>query len=481
MRPSATVAVRLPLTSGNGSGFSVGVNGGTARRWTERLFEPVDIAPLVWLRVVFGLLMFVEIGRFFANDWIRAFYVEPAMLFKYHGFEWVRPFPEPWLHLHFVALAVLALCIAIGFLHRLAAALFFIGFGYVFLLDESRYLNHFYLICLMSFLLSVVPAHRAFSLDALRRPGWRCGTCPAWALWLLRAQVCVVFLFAGVAKLNGDWLRAEPMRMWLARRVEMPLIGPLLGMEWMAWFFSYGGLLFDLLIVPMLLWRRARWWAFGAVAAFNLINGWVFSIGIFPWLMLGSTLILFGHGWPHPVRSLWTARQGCRAGAGSRTGACLFLAVYLGLQVLVPLRHWLYPGPVQWTEEGHRFSWRMKLRDKQSELKLELTEPVSGESAFVDPLDYLTVEQYGIVAGQPDMILQLCHHIAEDFRSKGVPGIQVRAHAFVSLNGRPPRLLVDPAVDLAAEPRRFAHSRWILDLDAPISPRREPACGTGRD
>lgn len=33
-------------------------------------------------------------------------------------------------------------------------------------------------------------------------------------------------------------------------------------------------------------------------------------------------------------------------------------------QILYPLRHHLYPGDVTWNELGHRYSWRMKLRDK---------------------------------------------------------------------------------------------------------------------
>jgi len=344
----------------------------------QRAFAPVDIAPLVWFRVVFGCLMCIEVWRFFSNDLIVPFYVEPPFLFKYYGFGWVHPLPEAALNFLFLMLAVLSQLMVLGLFYRLAATLFFIGFTYIFLLEEARYLNHFYLICLFSFLLIFVPAQRAFSFDALRRPSLLSGTCPAWALWLLRSQICIVFIFAGIAKLNGDWLHAEPLRMWLAKRVAMPVIGPYVAHEWAAWAFSYGGLLFDLLIVPFLLWPRTRWWAFAAVALFNLLNGWIFQIGIFPWLALGTTFILFAPKLPHPIRSVWTSTVPAREITPRRKQVILSLVgTYLALQIFVPLRHWLYPGAVQWTEEGHRFSWRMKLRDKQSELQLRAFDPAS--------------------------------------------------------------------------------------------------------
>lgn len=433
----------------------------------------MDIAPLVWFRVVFSALMCLEIWRFFSHDAIVVFYVEPPFLFKYYGFEWVRPLPEAELKFLFLLLAVLSQLILLGLFYRIAATLFFIGFTYVFLLEEARYLNHFYLICLFSFLLIFVPAHRAFSFDALRRPALRSGTCPAWAPWLLRGQICIVFVFAGIAKINGDWLHGEPLRIWLAKRAAMPVIGPYLAQEWAAWAFSYGGLLFDLLIVPFLLWPRSRWWAFSAVALFNLLNGWIFQIGIFPWLMLGATFILFAPKLPHPIRSLWTPTVPDREIMPRRKTVILSLSgAYLALQVLIPLRHWLYPGAVQWTEEGHRFSWRMKLRDKQSELELQARDPESGNTWPIDLTDYITLEQYVAAAGQPDMILQLCHHVAEDFSRNGHPKIQIRARATVSLNGRKDQLLIDPDVDLASEPRTLRPARWILPLTVPFESRR---------
>lgn len=158
-------------TSVEGPGFPT--------RAARLLFSRVDIASLVYFRVAFGLIMVWEVWRYFSHDWIRALYIDPPFTFKYYGFEWVEAWPGVGMYLHFAALGVLAAFIALGFLYRLSAALFFVGFTYVFLLDQSNFLNHFYLISLVSLLLVFVPAHRAFSLDAWMRPHLRSRTAPA--------------------------------------------------------------------------------------------------------------------------------------------------------------------------------------------------------------------------------------------------------------------------------------------------------------
>jgi hypothetical protein len=70
------------------------------------------------------------------------------------------------MEVHFIVMGLLAAAIAAGMLYRVATVLFFLAFTYVFLLDQVCYLNHFYLVCLYSFLMIFVPAHRAFSVDA---------------------------------------------------------------------------------------------------------------------------------------------------------------------------------------------------------------------------------------------------------------------------------------------------------------------------
>ena len=451
-----------------------------------RLFAPVDIASLVYFRIAFGALMLIEVWRYFHYGWIARYYIDPIFYFKYYGFGWVHPWPGDWMYVHFLALGVLAVCVMLGLWYRTAMALLFLGFTYVFLLDQTNYLNHFYLISLFTLIMTFAPAHRAFSVDAARHPEIRADTAPAWALWLLRAQMGIAYFYAGVAKLNGDWLRGEPMRIWLANRTHFPIIGRLFTQEWMVYFFSYGGLLLDLCIVPLLLWRRTRPFAFAAALVFHLTNAELFQIGIFPWFALAATLLFFEPDWPRfrwlrakLLRTRWASTPQVSGGALDTAGAVRSLraserfvlaamAIYLGIQLLLPLRHFIYPGNVSWTEEGHRFSWHMMLRTKNAKAGFFATDPATGQTWEIDPAEHLTRRQAREMKTRPDMILQFAHYVARLKRAEGYPHIQVRARIMASLNGRRPQLLVDPNVDLASVRRSVLPASWIISLTEPL-------------
>nr|MBA4115342.1 HTTM domain-containing protein [Rubrobacter sp.] len=256
-----------------------------------RLFAPVDIASLVFFRIAFGLVVLWEVWIQFDNGFIERDYINPTYHFTYYGFDWVQPWSGNGMYMHFLALGVLAVCNALGLWYRVGTVLVFLGFTYVFLLDQALYLNHFYLMALISFLMIFIPAHRAFSVDAWLKPEIRSGTTPAWAPFLLAAQMGIVYFYGGLAKLNGDWLRGEPMRTWLAAETSFPVVGRLFTQEWMVYLFSHGGLLFDLLIVPFLLWRRTRLVAFALVLGFHLANAQMFTIGVFPYLAIAATAL----------------------------------------------------------------------------------------------------------------------------------------------------------------------------------------------
>lgn len=441
---------------------------------TSRLFAPVDIAALVYFRIAFGAIMLWEVLRYFAHGWIARYWIDPPVHFTYYGFDWVRPWPGVGMHLHWAALGMLAAAVTLGYRYRISAVLFFIGFTYAFLLEQARYLNHFYLICLVSFLLIFIPAHRALSLDVRRTATLRSATAPAWCLWVLRAQIAIAYFFGGVAKLNSDWLRGEPLRAWLADRTDVPLAGQWFTEEWMVQIANWGSLLFDLLVVPLLLWRPTRAAAFVLAVLFNLMNARLFSIGIFPWFMIAATALFFPPSWPRRLLARWwpgagggTAPPESHAVPAPRAQRITIslLGVYLAVQLLVPLRHHLYPGNVNWTEEGHRLSWHMKLRNKEAQLEFAVTNPATGEVWIVDPYDTLPAWQAGKMATHPDMILQFSHYLADEFRRHGHSGVEVRAHAVASLNGRRPQRLIDPSVDLAREPRSLRPASWIVPLD----------------
>ncbi len=457
--------------------------------WRRRLFQPIDIASLVYFRIAFGAIMIWEVWRYFTKGWISRYWIDPVMNFTYYGFHWVQPLPGIGMYLLWAAMGLWALGMMVGWYYRLCATLFFLGFTYSFLLEQARYLNHFYLVCLISFLLIFMPAHRAFSVDAWRRPEIAASVVPAWTLWLLRAQLGLVYFYAGVAKLNEDWFRAEPLRSWLARRTDFPLIGQFFAEEWMVYLLSYSGLLLDLFITPFLLWRRTRWAAIALATSFHLINVRLFSIGIFPWFMIAATLLFLAPGWPRQLGHWVTSRGKSTEPLPSRppgrispvapihlrrSAILAFLGLYLAWQILFPIRHFLYPGNVNWTYEGHQYSWHMKLLSKQTQVEYIVIDRATNQTWFVNPQAYLQRWQARKIGSRPDLILQFAHFLASEAAEAGYPDVEVRADVTLALNGRPHARFVDPEVDLVHERRTLAPKDWVLPMGTEIATEPYP-------
>jgi hypothetical protein len=438
-----------------------------------RLFEPVSVAPLVWFRVLFGGLMAYEALRYVSRGRVDAYFIAPSTHFTYYGFSWIQPWPEPWMSIHFVVMGALALAVAAGAFYRVTAPLFALAFTYSFLLDQARYQNHNYLVCLLAFLLAVAPGERAWSVDAWRRSSLRSPTIPAWSLWMLRAQFAVVYFMGGLAKITPDWLKGEPMRMWLLARMDFPVIGRFFDTAWAPYLFSYGGLVLDL-SVPVLLWHRpTRVLGMVIAVVFHLMNSRLFEIGIFPPLALGATLVLFSEDeWlPRPWPALWTSSGSSRPVTSSprhRRWVTMAIVAWCAYQVVMPLRRFAYPGNPEWTEEGHRFAWRMKLRDKEGRLRLIVRDAVSGQQRIAQLERYYTPAQLEESNDRPDMILQMAHVVAADWHARTGWQVQVFAESTASLNGRPWQTLIDPSVDLAAEPRTLRPASWIVPLTTPL-------------
>ncbi|WP_342374988.1 HTTM domain-containing protein [Myxococcus stipitatus] len=449
------------------------------RLWSL-LLAPRDIAALVAFRMALGLLITVSSIRFLAYGWVDVLFTRPRFHFTYWGFDWVPALPAPWMHAVFAALGVLGVCLTAGLFYRVTTVLLFVAFSYVQLVDVSNYLNHYYLVSLLLGLLIFVPAHRAFSLDAWRKPALRSETLPAWCTLLLRFQVTVVYVFAGLAKLTTDWLlHAQPLNIWLAARTSMPFVGPLLEERWVAYAAAWSGFLFDTTIAAFLLSRRLRPFAYVVVVGFHAATSVLFPIGMFPFIMVTAALVFFDSSWPRRIAA--RLRGGARAEhvepppapamhvPGWKAQAALGVALaYALLQVAMPLRTHLYGGNVLWHEQGMRFSWRVMAREKNGSVTFIVIQSATGREWHVSPGEYLTRLQEREMSVQPDLILQLARHIARDFDARGLGPVQVRADARVSLNGRAAQLLVDPDVDLAREVDGLGAKRWILP--APDSP-----------
>jgi hypothetical protein len=440
--------------------------------------RPIDIASLAAFRIIFGAVMFAGIVRFLASGQLPKVYGEPHFFFTYPGFSWVEPWPVAGMYIHYSVLAVLSLAIAAGAWHRIACALFAIGFAYTQLIDVTNYLNHHYLVVLVAAQLALLPAHRAWSIDAWRTPALACSRVPAWIVWLLRFQIGVVYVFAGLAKAKADWLlHGQPLNTWLAARTETPLFGRFFGEPSVALAMSWAGFLFDTTIVLWLSWARTRVPAYVVLIVFHGLTGYLFMIGMFPLIMTSAALIFFSPAWPREVlRRLGFARTAEPRGGPlpplsqrARRIAAIAIATHIVVQLALPLRHFVYPGAVLWNEDGMRFAWHVMIREKHGAVTF-VAELDGGRRLEIPASAYLTWRQEREMAGQPDLILQLAREIGRDLVAKGHHDVRVFAETRVSLNGRPPAPLIDPSVDLLRV-HDLGGRDWVTtipDVDPPV-------------
>lgn len=441
------------------------------------LWRDANIASLVWFRILFGLLMVFSVLRFAYFGWIKELYIDPQFYFAYYGFEWVEPLSGNGMYWLFGIMGLSALFVALGLFYRCAAALFFLSFTYVELIDKTNYLNHYYFISLIAFILIWLPAHRSHSLDVRFKIAKPLSKVPNWTINLLKFQIGVVYFFAGVAKLNYHWLfEAQPLSNWLKHQSDLPVIGSLMGENWVAYLFAWAGCLFDLSVVFLLSMRKTRIYAYLAVVFFHTITGIMFPIGVFPWVMIVLTTVFFEPNLHSKLLIPFTRKS--HSPSSSVYQPKLFVSslilFYVTVQLLLPFRYLLYPGKLFWTEQGYRFSWRVMLIEKVGYCTFYLY-PENGDSfKVIESSSLLTEQQIKQMSTQPDMILQFAHYLRDIYKDEvvstgeeqinlGTPRVYVDAKVVLFNTGS--RTFIDPTVDLAAEPFNLAPRKWIMPYE----------------
>ncbi|MDX5324696.1 MAG: HTTM domain-containing protein [Bacteroidota bacterium] len=431
------------------------------------LFRQVGIAPLVVFRILFGVMMFSATLRFILKGWVYEQFVAPEHHLKYPFFEWV-PDPTEWvIYLLFALLLISTLFIAIGFLYRIMAITYFLIFSYVELIDATYYLNHYYFISLVAGIMIFLPAGRAFSVDV--RMGWvnPKSSVPSYSILSIKGLLALVYFYAGLAKLNPDWiLEALPLRLWLPSQSHLPLVGKSLDHLWVAYAFSWLGALYDLSIPFLLSSKRTRKWAYLSVIIFHSLTAMLFQIGMFPWVMIVSTLIFFPEGFHRSILSrLGWKGEGDPFNVHRPSLIQISLILFFAFQILWPWRFLAYPGKLFWTEQGYRLGWRVMLMEKAGYITYRVVDPGTEAEMEVDPSEHLTPVQVKMLATQPDLILQYAHFIEQQMILNGVDSPQVYADVHVTLQGHGSRRFVDPNVDLSKEKEGFHHKTWVLPYE----------------
>lgn len=455
------------------------------------LHQEVSAAPLAVFRIGFGIMMLLSIIRFWYHGWIEKLYIDPKWHFSYYGFEWVQPLGE-WTYALFSICGLSAFMVAVGFRYRVSIILFFLSFTYIELMDKTTYLNHYYFISILSFLMIFLPAHARFSVDnyaftstsSVRRGKARSQPpkVKKWCIDSIKVLLSIVYFYAGLAKINSDWLlKAQPLKIWLQSKYDLPLIGAnLMQQEWFYYAMSWSGMIYDLSI-PFLLWyRKTRMYAYVLVVIFHVFTRILFPIGMFPYIMIVSAIIFFEPRvhelilnylkkitrWLNP--QLITAFSLKNGIVYSGKKALLLVGMFLSLQVLFPFRHYLYPGELFWHEQGFRFSWRVMLMEKMGTTTFTVVDSKTGKKFTVDNSDFLTPQQEKQMSFQPDFILEYAHKLKDHFSAQGHQNIAIYADSYVALNGRRSTRFIDPDIDLTQQQDSFNNKTWILPFNDEI-------------
>ena len=330
------------------------------------LTRRMDNSPLIVFRIILGLLISLECFGAIVTGWVRTNLVEPSFTFNFIGFDWLQPLVGPQMYAYFVLMGILGICIMLGYRYRLSMVAFTLMWTGAYLLQKTSYNNHYYLLILISGIMCFLPAQKGFSMDVKRDPGLAAKSMPAYVKWIFVAQLFIVYTYAAIAKMYGDWLDFSFIAYLLRSTENYPIIGTALQSTAVHKIIATYGILFDLLVIPALLWKRTRVIALVFSIVFHLFNSIVFQIGIFPYLSLGFIVFFFK---PEKIRRLFLPKRRPFDGTQETVTSLpsWFFAVwgcYFLLQLILPLRHHIIKDDVLWTEEGHRLSWRMMLRSR---------------------------------------------------------------------------------------------------------------------
>ena len=436
----------------------------------DLLFRPAHPATLGLFRLFYGLITIVHL----LDQWryIGVNFVQPEFHFSYPGLTWIQPLPGVGMYVIHVIMLIAAVGIFLGVGFRRSLALFLTLYLYTFLIDAAYYKNHYYLTFLTGMLLWFTPANYCFVF----RPPKNTAPCYSWHVYIVRFQFCVVYFYAGLAKLNWDWWYGEPVRYLLQQGMAAErggILTALYNFDVFVFLMIYGGALFDLLVPFFLINRKTRKYAMLVTILFHSSNHFIFpNILIFPFLMMSSLVMFFNSDWPTRNRFLkyyCKIKQPTASAEEKPTDKILpwVLGCYAILQIALPLRHHLYPGDILWTSQGEHFAWRMILKREKADLKMYIVNPRTGERKKPEE-GLLNYRQFVVMKTRPRYILQFARFVAE---RSGIPDVQVFAENWHSINGREYQLKIMPDVDLTKINFNQSYLEWIAPFDQRLPTR----------
>ncbi len=429
------------------------------------LFKKIDNGSLTVFRIFFGILISLECYGAILTGWVKDTLIDPKFTFSFIGFEWLQPLPGNGMYVYFFIMGSLGVAIALGYKYRISSICFSVLWTGVYLMQKTSYNNHYYLLVLISFIMIFLPANRGHALDSKLNPELQSDSMYSYVKWIIVLQLFIVYTYASVAKLYGDWLNFEVLKLFMKGKADYYIIGDLLQQSWLHKTMGFVGILFDLLVIPAMLWKPTRKFTFIIAVTFHLFNAIVFQIGIFPFLALAFMVFFFE---PKTIKKVFLKKKKIYNAntfniPSYKNIVLVGCSIYFLIQLLLPIRHHFIKDDVLWTEEGHRLSWRMMLRSRHGRIKLKTVNKETGIANNVDVSDYLSKKQALRIGAYPDFIWQFAQYLKKEAQEKGENIAVYATLSKVSINAKPYVDFIDKSIDLANEKwNPYQHHEWIL-------------------
>lgn len=419
------------------------------------LFKPASIYPLVALRLAFGLAMSMWALYMISSGKVAEVFSLQVVHFPYRGLEWIKPLPFWGMLMVFVILAVSAIGMGAGWHFRKSGLIFTLAFAYVSLIDKASYLSYYYYVLIIALMLLLSPANRLFSIDLIRKPAIRVDFAPVWLLWAFKVQVVMVFFFAGMAKLNSDWLyTGVPVTLWLQDTLQNIGIpnGFLSANTWIGISLSWFLVVFDFVIPHFLLDSRTSTKAFSLVVIVQLIGIFFLPTGFFPVLVILSCMVFLPSRIIHHFISrvsyflydVFQFKGDVFASGGTfmlqyrmRRLFPVLASFFLAFQFVLPIYFYLSWGSLRWADTAFHFSWDIHINHQKNSVAFYKVNKTKGESIPIAVDHMLSSVQKSTMASDPSMLKQFIVTLKEINPALSAPEVEIQAQSCISLNGRP--------------------------------------------
>lgn len=437
----------------------------------QRLSEPVAVAPVVLFRILLGLCFVSYAFWDFTDLTVFEYFAQPTFFFHYPLFDRLSlpVFSVQGFSALILVMGIAAYGVMAGLFFRFFAAVLAGCLLYIYLLEKTYGTDGNFLYLLLSFLLLLTPANADLSADALINKRARKQFMPYAGLFVLKTQVVLVYLYSGVSKLfHADWLSGIVMqRRFHALITEQGEFWKVFDNRAVAYLFSYGGIALDL-SAGFLLWnKRTRTIGVILVVLFHAFNKWTLDLQVMPFVMLATVVLFLDPATAERIvgtlkklihfKSAPIAEQKPKVLPGWVVG---LVVSYIAIQLLVPLRHFLYSGNVNWTHEGFRLSWHLMNNNYVSKVYVKVKIPKDSNCVNFQPIN---ARQVWWMSAFSDMIWQYAQYLKGELQACGQQNPEVYIDSRISLNSREYAPLVDRNVNLVNAKYNWLKSTpWIL-------------------